>query len=193
MQGLLDDGGSVGRNDDYERREINIVVGLGHNDDEGTRHVMPSVEINTPVGPVDGGTCSSLGHVPTAKLPHSQCAALGLESTDVSSYTHDTTSVSGAFNFNAGSEVGSTRKLVKIKRKGGPRSNAKALTQQNVCSSTHNVPLSDPLSKRKLWDTDTEMVDYEGEQKISCSGTGILVFSDDKVAEVGGAQPREQP
>ena len=69
---------------------------------------------------------------------------------------------------------------MKVKRKGPPRTGAKGIPRQKECSEVIKEPHVDSLTKRKTWDTDTEMVDCEGDQKRSCFGDGNFVLSDEK-------------
>lgn len=105
---------------------------------------------------------------------------------------HDAASGSVPFTFNAGSLLSSSRSFIKAKRKSGPRPLSKNLTRQKEVVEETKELHADSHTKRKTWDIDTKMMECDGEQKRSCSGYGIFLSSDDKVAEVGVDQLREQ-
>lgn len=51
---------------------------------------------------------------------------------------------------------------------------------------------SGQINKRTTWDMDVEMEDNESAVKRSCAGEGVISTDVDKVAEVGGTQPRKE-
>lgn len=106
--------------------------------------------------------------------------------------SHEAASSCVPYTFNAGSLVPSSRSFIKARRKSGPRPSQKCVSKQENVAEVTTVSQAESHSKRKTWDTDTEMLDCDGDQKRSCSGYGIFLASDDIVAEVGDDQPREQ-
>lgn len=56
---------------------------------------------------------------------------------------------------------------------------------QNTCIDEKNILAADPVSKRKMTDTDIELVDIKGHQKRSYSGDGVFYVTRDPVAEIG--------
>ncbi|CAO2841334.1 unnamed protein product [Amaranthus hypochondriacus] len=128
-QRLLCDDATLNIEEGGEKNEAIVEVYTRQNHDGEIGKLVPSAVINTQVGPALDVICPSLGHVPTLENSPSQAAALGSVPAAIVNYSHEDVSVSGPFTFNAGSDVGSTRKVVKVKRKGGPRSTTKILSQ----------------------------------------------------------------
>ncbi|CAO2822706.1 unnamed protein product [Amaranthus hypochondriacus] len=169
-------------------------MGLDENalDMASGKKVVVNVGNNVHADDVDNNHDDVPNVVSVGDLNNSQCDAPVSVPNNVLNAPLDADSGSVPFAFNAGSSLSSSRSFFKAKRKSGPRPLSKNKTKQVAGVEENNVHNVDTHTKRKTWDTDTEMLDCDGDMKRSCSGYGIFFSSDIQVAEVGVDQLREQ-